>query len=261
MIYGGTNWGNLGHPLGYTSYDYGAIITEDRSVAREKYSQAKLLSNFLFASSAYLTAEHQGNSDAVSAFTGNKDLFTTMLKGQSTKFFVVRQTSYESLATTNYNITLPTSAGNITVPQLGGTLSLHGRDSKIFVTDYDLDGIKLLYSTAEIFTWQRYGDKRVLVVYSGPGENNELAIADASYSKATIVEGDNVEINIKKLNDRTIINFSTSSTRRVVKSGNLLVYILGEYLFVTCIDKRTLIWNRSAIRLQLLGCRCHATEV
>lgn len=25
MIFGGTNWGNIGHPGGYTSYDYGAV--------------------------------------------------------------------------------------------------------------------------------------------------------------------------------------------------------------------------------------------
>lgn len=27
MIFGGTNWGNIGHPGGYTSYDYGAVRT------------------------------------------------------------------------------------------------------------------------------------------------------------------------------------------------------------------------------------------
>lgn len=27
MIFGGTNWGNIGHPGGYTSYDYGAVGT------------------------------------------------------------------------------------------------------------------------------------------------------------------------------------------------------------------------------------------
>ena len=29
MIYGGSNWGNLGYPGGYSSYDYGAAITEN----------------------------------------------------------------------------------------------------------------------------------------------------------------------------------------------------------------------------------------
>jgi hypothetical protein len=55
MTYGGTNWRNLGHPGGYTSYDYGAVIAEDLTVSREKYSEAKLEVNFLMAWPAYLT--------------------------------------------------------------------------------------------------------------------------------------------------------------------------------------------------------------
>lgn len=47
MTYGGTNALNLGHPGGYTSYDYGAVISEDRTVSREKYSEAKLEVNLI----------------------------------------------------------------------------------------------------------------------------------------------------------------------------------------------------------------------
>lgn len=47
MTYRGTNWGNLGYPLDYTSYDYGAAIMENREVTRAKYSEAKLIANFL----------------------------------------------------------------------------------------------------------------------------------------------------------------------------------------------------------------------
>ena len=50
LTFPGTNWGNLGHPGGYTSYDYAAVIDESRGVAREKYSEAKLEANFIQAS-------------------------------------------------------------------------------------------------------------------------------------------------------------------------------------------------------------------
>jgi hypothetical protein len=253
MIYGGTNWGNLGHPLGYTSYDYGAIIAEDRTVAREKYSQAKLLANFLFASPAYLTAQAQSNANAVGAFTGNNDLFVTALIGNSAKFFVVRHSAYESFATTSYSITLPTSRGNITIPQAGGSLSLHGRDSKIYVTDYDLGGINLLYSTAEIFTWQKYGNKRVLVVYSGPEETNEFAFAANSYASTSVIEGDANAIRITRRNGYAIVNFDTTSGRRVVKSEDLFIYILGEVLIMRTTNRKALTTCRSPICVQLLG--------
>ncbi|KAI2615041.1 beta-galactosidase, domain 2-domain-containing protein [Hypoxylon sp. NC1633] len=57
--------------------------------------------------------------------------------------------------TTTYEPYLPSSAGNISIPQLGGKLMLTGRDSKIHVTYYDAGGINFAYCTAEISTWDR----------------------------------------------------------------------------------------------------------
>lgn len=144
--------GNLGHPGGYTSYDYGAVITEERTVEREKYSEAKLIANFFQSSPAYLTAVAQNNSNANGSYTDNGAIATTALFGNETNFFVIRHAAYNTYDTTDYHITLPTSKGNLTIPQLGGSLSLHGRDSKVFVTDYDVGGVSMLYSTAEVFT-------------------------------------------------------------------------------------------------------------
>ena len=150
---------------------------------------------------------------------------TTALIGNLTRFYVIRHAAYNTLATTDYSITLPTSKGNITIPQLGGTLSLHGRDSKFHVTDYDLGGLNLLYSSAEIFTWKRYGNKRVLVVYGGLGEEHELAISGGGHAQTT--EGFGVRTAQK--NDATIINYQVSSRRRVVTlTSGLTVYLLDR---------------------------------
>lgn len=152
QIYGGTNWGNLGHPGGYTSYDYGAAITEERLVTREKYSELKLEANFLKASgSAYLTSTPGNVTNG--SYVDNDALATTPLFGNKTNFYIVRHAEYNSQASTNYKLTVPTSAGTLSIPQLSPTLTLNGRDSKIHVTDYDVGGINMLYSSAEIFTW------------------------------------------------------------------------------------------------------------
>ncbi|GAB1735934.1 hypothetical protein NU219Hw_g5268t1 [Hortaea werneckii] len=226
MTYGGTNWGNLGHPGGYTSYDYGAVIKEDRVVTREKYSEAKLEANFLQASPAYWTAWAQNNTNANGSYTGNDALAVTALLGEQTNFFVLRHAEFNSLETTDYSITLPSkSQGNITIPQLGGSLSLHGRDSKWHVTDYDVGGINLVYSTAEIFTWKQYGHKRVLVVYGGPGEMHELAVEGGGHAKT--VEGDGVKYEEK--NGATVMQYSVSADRKVVELGcGLTVYLLDR---------------------------------
>lgn len=49
-------------------------------------------------------------------------------------------------------LSINTSVGHLLVPQIGGNLTLNGRDSKIHVTDYDVGIHKLIYSSAEIFT-------------------------------------------------------------------------------------------------------------
>ncbi|KAL8944309.1 MAG: hypothetical protein Q9216_000493 [Gyalolechia sp. 2 TL-2023] len=105
MTFGGTNWGNLGHPGGYTSYDYGAAIAEDRTVFREKFSEAKLEANFLKVSPAYLTATPGNASNG--SFTDSAAIATTQLKGNITNFYVVRHAAYNSLNKTTYMWTVP----------------------------------------------------------------------------------------------------------------------------------------------------------
>jgi hypothetical protein len=214
MTYGGTNWGNLGHPGGYTSYDYAAPIREDRQVDREKYSELKLQANFLKVSPAYLTASRGNASDVT--WTTSSDLTVTPASGENnSKFYFLRHSQYNSLASTSYKLNIPTTAfGNITVPQTNGTsLTLNGRDSKVHVSDYDIGGATLVYSTAEIFTWHKYEDKTVLIVYGGPGETHELVLAVTGLE---MLEGD-----VKSMSTRgyTLLNFQADGTRKVAKIG------------------------------------------
>lgn len=227
MTYGGTNWGNLGHPGGYTSYDYAAPIAEDRQVNREKYSELKLQANFFKVSPAYLTAA-RGNASN-STWTTSSALSVTPATNESTKFYFVRHSKYNSLDSTSYKLTIPTTAfGNITIPQVNGTsLTLNGRDSKVHVSDYDIGGATLVYSTAEIFTWHKYEDKTVLVVYGGPGETHELVLAVTGLE---VLEGDVQSIATRGY---TLLNFKADGTRKVAKVGVgsnfIYVYMVGKF--------------------------------
>jgi hypothetical protein len=173
---------------------------------------------------AYLTASV---GDSVNGtYTNNLDIFTTPLfgNGSATNFYIVRHADYQQETPATYKLTVNTSHGTLSIPQLNGSLTLSGRDSKWHVTDYDVGGTTLLYSTAEIFTWKNFGNKRALVVYGGPGELHELAVITTS--QANVVEGSGV--TTKSTNNTTILNWQTSSTRRVVQVGSLFVYILDR---------------------------------
>ncbi|KAE9964135.1 hypothetical protein BLS_008600 [Venturia inaequalis] len=227
MTYGGTNWGNLGHAGGYTSYDYGAVITEDRSVHREKYSEAKLEANFLVASPSYLTAvPGPARSDAY--YTNSKDVMVTPLQSGFTRYLITRHTDYASLATTFYRLILTnTSAGDLTVPLAGGVLTLHGRDSKIHVVDYMMGNINLLYSTAEILTWKRFRGRTTLIVYSGPDEQHEMGVSLSNgKTLPTTLLGNGV--NAAVVNGVTVLSWRTTAADRALRLGPLDIYFLDR---------------------------------
>ncbi|KAJ5291809.1 hypothetical protein N7478_001060 [Penicillium angulare] len=224
MTFGGTNWGNLGYMNGYTSYDYGAAITEERGVWREKFSEEKLQANFLKVSPAYLTATPGIGVNG--SFGAPASIAVTPLLGNGThtNFYVIRHADFSSQEDTQYTVTLPTSVGNVTIPQLGNSLTLAGRDSKFHVTDYDLGGINLIYSSAEILTWARgAGSTRVLIVYGGAGETHELAFA-RHLGNPTVVEGSGITIRPK--GSAWVIQWKVQNERRVLLIGDLRVYLL-----------------------------------
>ncbi|KAG6010445.1 hypothetical protein E4U21_006446 [Claviceps maximensis] len=229
MIYGGTNWGNIGHPGGYTSYDYGAAIRENRVIDREKYSEVKLQGQFMKVSPGYITAS-VGDASS-SQFSDNTGITITPLTGNTTGgFFVVRQTDYTATGTIFYTLKLPTSEGTLTIPQRGGTLSLHGRDSKIHLTDYPVGEFTLLYTTAEVLTWKKNGSKTVLILYGGPDELHEFAVSDSvtalDTAKDMRVEGSSVSAHADGLS--TIVQWRAGPKRQFVQVGNLSVYLVDR---------------------------------
>lgn len=78
----------IGHPGGYTSYDYGSVIRETRVIDREKYSELKLQGNFLQVSPAYWTADAQNGTNG--SYTDTTAIHVTPLFGNVTNFYVIR---------------------------------------------------------------------------------------------------------------------------------------------------------------------------
>ncbi|KXJ91390.1 family 35 glycosyl hydrolase [Microdochium bolleyi] len=224
MTFGGTNWGNLGHAEGYTSYDYGSPITEERLVWREKYSEMKLQANFFHVSPAYLVADRFNSS---LDWTNNPAITVTPGMTKTTKFYISRHTQYNSTQTVAYKLKVKTAKyGELSVPQMSDSLSLTRRDSKIHLSDYPVGDHNLVYSTAEVFTWKKYGDKTVLVVYGGPNEVHELAVEGHTPSQCELLSGSGVKIESK--GGYVVANWAVTSERKVVRIGTLTVYMLNR---------------------------------
>jgi beta-galactosidase len=112
-----------------------------------------------------------------------------------------------------------TSIGNISVPQLGGSLHLDGRDAKIHITDMDIGGINLVYSSAEVFTWQRSGSRVVLILYGGLGETHEFAVP-SNLGNLNLANNDFVKQQQKQ--GSTIVQWLVQEERTILSFGDCL---------------------------------------
>ncbi|PHH65211.1 hypothetical protein CDD81_3070 [Ophiocordyceps australis] len=225
MIFGGTNWGNIGHPGGYTSYDYGACIRENRAVDREKYSEVKLEAEFLKVSPGYLVATPAPTSPNI--VVDSTAVTATLLHGnRSGSFIVVRHTDYSSTASVSYRLRLETSEMSLTVPQTGGMLTLSGRDSKVHLVDYPVGRHVLLYSTCEVFTWKQFSSKTVLILYGGLGETHEFAVK-GHHDDVLSLEGQDFSTR-QDSQLGTIVRWAVSSQRSVLQFQDLEVYLVDR---------------------------------
>jgi beta-galactosidase GanA len=106
MTYGGTNWGWLGEPQNYTSYDYGAAIRETRQLD-PKYYQDKLIGYFTQAV-APLT-----KTDPLSWAASDNTAITDTARlntDTGTQFHVLRHTDSTATSTDSAHITVDLGA-------------------------------------------------------------------------------------------------------------------------------------------------------
>jgi beta-galactosidase GanA len=75
------------------------------------------------------------------------------------------------------------------VPQEPGTnITVNGRDAKLLIAGYDMDGQRLQYSTSELMTHAHIGDRDVLF-YGRQGEDGETVLRYAEQPKVTVLAG------------------------------------------------------------------------
>jgi hypothetical protein len=91
------------------------------------------------------------------------------------------------------------------------------------VTDYDVRGINLIYSSAEIYTHGTSGKKKVLLLYGLARETHELAFS--SRLGKPRVEGGSVKID--KKSSTYVVQWEVSENRKILHYGDKLdVYLL-----------------------------------
>ncbi|XVV10003.1 beta-galactosidase [Actinoplanes sp. CA-131856] len=173
MGFGGTNWGWLAQPNDvYTSYDYGAAITESRQLTA-KYDEYKRQGYFLRATAGSLT-----RTDPVAApQAAGLETLARANPDDGAQFVLVR------------------NPGTATVPSTldwGGhafPVTLAGRDAKVLVGEYAFGGQRLVASTSEILTHEAIGGRDVAVLHGDDGTPGATVLRYPSRPRVTVLDG------------------------------------------------------------------------
>ncbi|MFI0443858.1 beta-galactosidase [Actinomadura sp. 6N118] len=181
MAYGGTSWGWLPQPNDvYTSYDYGAAITENRQLTT-KYDEFKRQGLFL------TTAAPVTKTDPASAPASSNAAVHTEARANpdtGTQVVLVRHADRTTDADESATLTWAAPDGSYTVP-----VRVKGRDAKLLLAGYDMGGQRLALSTSELLTHTESGGRDVAVLYGKEGTQGTTVLRYGSRPTVKVLSG------------------------------------------------------------------------
>lgn len=176
MAYGGTNWGWLGQPNDvYTSYDYGAPITESRQLT-DKYAEFKRQGYFVRA------VKPLTRTDSAPAPASSNAAVETLARANpdtGTQFVLVRSTA-GGASTLDWS----TPDGSYQVP-----VTVPARDAMVLLAGYDMGGQRLAWSSSELMTHTKVGDRDVALLYGRAGTDGATVLRYRSRPSVRVLAG------------------------------------------------------------------------
>ena len=210
MTFGGTSWGWQPASVVYTSYDYGAAISEPRQLTA-KIPAMKELGYFL---QAVPDVSKLDTASPVSASNSLVKTYHLANPDTGTNFFFVRN---DHTADLTFTVPVSTADGSYTVPQ-AGTLQLNGKDMKVIVAGYQLDSAHLVYSTSHLMTHAPIGGQDVALLASRPGDDGETVLrypVAASGPDVQVLDGSGVTSSWDASTGDLLLDYSHQGITRI----------------------------------------------
>jgi beta-galactosidase GanA len=181
MTFGGTSWGWLPGPVVFTSYDYGAAISETREV-RDKALEMKQLGG-LIASVPDLAGMVPAGPVEIS--TDKVQVYHNRSPETDARFLLVTQNPSNESGDHRFTVTADLPGGRYTLP-----LRLNGYDAKWLVAGVTVAGQRLVYSTSELQHAMTIDGESVALIYGRVAEDGQTLLRYAGAPRVTVVEGD-----------------------------------------------------------------------
>ncbi|EAW07179.1 uncharacterized protein ACLA_018830 [Aspergillus clavatus NRRL 1] len=216
MLYWGINWGAIAAPVTAMSYGYSAPISEDRSIV-SKYYETRLLALFIRSAKDLTMTEMIGND---TQYTANGAIRAFELRSPQTSagFYVTfyRDTTVGTNETFKLHVGL--SVGALTVPQREGTIQLNGHQAKIIVTGFTFGAETLLYSMAEVLTYNILDKDATLVLWVPRASPASLPSREPSPQKSRTATA--VRESSSTARRALVVNFTQANGLSVVQLNN-----------------------------------------
>jgi aryl-phospho-beta-D-glucosidase BglC (GH1 family) len=209
MFVGGTTWGYMTEPGVYTSYDYGAPISESGEL-RPGYYAAHRIGSFLQSFGATLAGTDPA---AVPATVSNPAIVVHSRRdaASGTGFVFLRHGDAGPAVTTT--VTLPLASGNVTVPQKSGTaITVPGHGAETLVTDAAVGPLQMRYSTSQVMSLATTSQGTYLVLYDPKGTDGETSFA----LPQGVSVAHNAGVSITEANGELRLNYQHTSSPRTV---------------------------------------------
>ncbi|MFJ3706788.1 beta-galactosidase [Streptomyces sp. NPDC090053] len=226
MEYGGTNWGWTGDPgSGFTSYDYGAAISENRRITPKLAVQKEF--GYLQRAVTPIASAQAVAAPAVTVTGGGpvearqrlstEDAGTTSVSGGGMRLIMLRHPDSNDTSTSQVTFALDTDHPRVPQQQ-DTTITIAGRDAKTLVADYAFGPHRLVYSTSQILTHLSAGGD-LLVLDGTKGEAGETVLRYDTRPKVTTLDGSPVTTTWDADRKELRLNYAHSGTRTVRITG------------------------------------------
>jgi beta-galactosidase GanA len=181
MTFGGTSWGWLAGPVVYTSYDYGAAISEDRGLREKAYA---LKQQGMFVQAAEQALAEMDKGPELKTSNGKLKVYHNVNPKSGTHVLFAVHSPSDALTDDSASFELATKDGSYQIP-----VRINGQDGKLLLASYAMERQHLVYSNSEIQTHFRNGERDIVLLHGRDKEAGETVLRYASEPKVEVLSG------------------------------------------------------------------------